>query len=51
MKIVDLILNIDGLLLEESETVNEFIDSIEINSIYPISYEILNEEYFNYAEK
>ena len=44
-KIVDLEIIIDGLLLDDSETVDDFIESIEVNSIYPISYTVLNEEY------
>lgn len=43
-KMVDLKLNIDGLLLKEDESVEGFVESIDINSMYPITYEILNEE-------
>lgn len=46
MKIVDLQLNIDGLLLEDNESVEDFIKSIKVNSCYKIVYEILHEEYF-----
>lgn len=40
--IVDIVLTIDGLILE-NETVDEFIDRIsaEINSAYPILYEVI----------
>lgn len=46
MKIVDLKINIDGLLIGDNETVDDFINRIELinNSNYPITYEILHEE-------
>lgn len=44
MKIVDLQLNIDGLLLEDNESVDDFINSINVNSNYNIVYEVLYEE-------
>ena len=44
-KIVDLQLNIDGLILNNDETVEDFVNSLQVNSIYPIIYTILNEEY------
>ena len=43
MKIVDLQLNIDGLILEDDESVEDFIDTLEVNSSYPILYEVLYE--------
>lgn len=46
MKIVDLRLNIDGLILNDEEDIEEFIKSIKINSIYPIVYEVIYEEEF-----
>ena len=44
MKIVDLKLNIDGMLLEDSETVEDYISKIQkqTNSNYDIVYEILH---------
>ena len=50
MKIVDLKLTIDGLILNDGEDVNDFINSININSIYPILYEIVYEEEFSVDE-
>jgi len=49
MRIVDLQLNLDEVLLKEHETVEELISKIEkiINSNYPVQYEILNEEYYD----
>lgn len=44
MKIVDLQLNIDGLLLNDDESVEDFIKSINVNSTYNIVYEVLYEE-------
>ena len=46
MKIVDLKLNIDGLILNDNESVDDFINSLEINSVYDVIYDILYEEYF-----
>lgn len=43
-KIVDLQLTIDGLILKENESVDDFINSLNVNSSYPIVYEILYEE-------
>ena len=47
MKIVDLQLNIDGLILNDNESVGDFIDSLKVNSSYPITYEILYEENYD----
>ena len=44
MKIVDLQLNIDGLILKDDESVDDFIDSLKVNSNYDIVYEVLYEE-------
>jgi len=44
MKIVDLKLNIDGLILNDDESIEDFIDSIKVNSMYNIVYEVLYEE-------
>lgn len=44
MKIIDLKLNIDGLILNDNETVDEFIKNLNINSIYDVVYEVLYEE-------
>lgn len=46
MRIVDLQLNIDGLLIGEDESVEDYIKRIEkiTNSNYRIVYEILYEE-------
>lgn len=46
LKIVDLKLNIDGLILSDDETVDDVINQITelINSSYPIQYEVLYEE-------
>ncbi len=47
MRIIDLYLNIDGLILDDSISIDDFIDSIQVNSIYPIVYKILNEERYD----
>lgn len=44
MRIVDLQLNIDGLMLNDDETVEDFINQLNINSTYEIVYEVLYEE-------
>ena len=47
MKIVDLQINIDGLMLNENETIESFIESIKANTSYPITYQILHEESYD----
>ena len=50
MKIVDLQLNIDGVLIGRGgETVNDVIQKIQsvINSEYEVNYQILHEEEFD----
>ena len=49
MKLVDLKINIDGLLLGGGETVDDFVNRIEdlIDSHYKLTYEILYEEEVN----
>ena len=42
-RIVDITLTIDGLILK-NQTVDEFVDGLEINSNYPIVYDITYEE-------
>ena len=46
MKIVDLQLNIDGLRLSNSRSVEDIIKDVEkiIDSAYPIKYDVLYEE-------
>ena len=46
MKIVDLQLNIDGVLIGGGETVDDVIQKIKsvINTEYDITYQILHEE-------
>ena len=44
MRIVDLQLNIDGLILNDGETVDDFIDGLNINSSYPVVFDVLYEE-------
>ena len=46
MKIVDLKLNIDGLILADDESVDDYIKSIQglTNSNYKIVCEVLHEE-------
>ena len=44
MKIVDLKLYIDGLILNDDETIDDFIESLNINSVYDIVYEVLYDE-------
>lgn len=49
MKLVDLQLNIDGLLVGGGKTVDDFISEIQkiANTNYDITYQILHEEEFN----
>ena len=46
MRIVDLQLNIDGIILNEGETIEDFIEAIQMvtNSTYTIQYQVLHEE-------
>lgn len=46
MRIVDLQLNIDGLILKDNESVEDFINLIRdvTNSAYDIQYQVLYEE-------
>ena len=44
MKIIDLKLNIDGLILDDDESVEDFVNSIRVNSAYKITWEVLYEE-------
>ena len=44
MRIIDLQLNIDGLILDDDESVDDFINQLNINSVYDIVYEVLYEE-------
>lgn len=48
MKIMDLQLHIDGVLLKDDESIEQLIEKLqkEINSNYPIRYDILYEEPF-----
>ena len=46
-RIVDLQINIDGLILGGGETVDDFIDSINANTTRPITYQILYEESYD----
>ena len=46
-RIVDLQINIDGLILGRGETVDDFIDSINANTTRPITYQILYEESYD----
>ena len=46
MRIVDLQLNIDGLILKDNENIDDFIAAIQkiTNSNYNIQYQVLHEE-------
>ena len=46
MKIIDLKLNVDGLILADGETVESFVAQVEklVNSVYPVKYDVLYEE-------
>lgn len=46
-RIIDLQLNIDGLILGGGETIDDFIESIDANTAYPITYQILHEESYD----
>lgn len=45
---IDIQLNIDGIILKEGENLEDVISKIEkiVNTIYPIKYEIIQEEVY-----
>lgn len=47
-RVVDLQLNIDGIVLKQGENVEDIIQKINevVDTIYPVKYEILQEEYY-----
>ena len=47
-RVVDLQLNIDGIVLQRGENVEDVIQKIEkvVNTIYPVKWEILQEEVY-----
>lgn len=47
MKIVDLRLDIDGLILKDDESVEDFIKNLKVNSSYPIVWKVLYEERYD----
>ena len=49
MKIVDLQINVDGLILKKNESIEDYINKIKnmTNSNYEIQYEILYEEEYD----
>lgn len=49
MKLVDLKINVDGLILKNGESIDDFIDKIEsmTNSNYGLTYEVLHEEEYD----
>ena len=49
MRVVDLKLNIDGLILKDGDNIEGYVKEIEgiTNSIYEIKYEVLYEEIFD----
>lgn len=44
MRIIDLQIQIDGLRLRGGATVEDFIQGLEVDSAYQVTYEILYEE-------
>lgn len=44
MRVVDLKLHIDGLILDDDESIDDFIKSLNILSSYDVVYEVLYEE-------
>ena len=47
-RVVDLQLNIDGIVLQRGENVEDLISKIEkiTNTIYPIKWEVIQEEFY-----
>ncbi|MEE1227166.1 MAG: hypothetical protein UHM08_08715 [Bacteroidales bacterium] len=47
-RVVDLKLNIDGIVLQRGENVEDVIQKIEkvVNTIYPVKWEIIQEELY-----
>ena len=48
-RVVDIKLTIDGIVLPEGKNLEDIISEIEkiVDTIYPIKYEIIQEEYYN----
>ena len=46
---IDVILNIEGIYLKDGENLEDIIKKIEsiVDTIYPIKYEIVQEEYYD----
>ena len=46
---IDIIMNIDGIYLKDGENLEDIIKKIEdiVDTIYPIKYEIIQEEYYD----
>lgn len=48
-RVVDLQLNIDGIVLKQGENVEDIIQKIEqiVDTIYPVKWEIMQEEFYD----
>ena len=49
-RVVDIQLNIDGIVLQEGENIEDIIQKIEkdvIDTIYPIKWEVIQEEFYD----
>ena len=47
-RVVDIIITIDGINLKEGENIEDYLPKIEkmFDTIYPIKYEVTNEEFY-----
>lgn len=48
-RVIDIKLEIDGIVLQEGENLEDIIQKIEkiVDTIYPIKYEIVQEEFYD----
>lgn len=48
-RVVDIQLNIDGIVLQEGENIEDLIKKIEkiTDTIYPVKWEVIQEEFYN----
>ena len=48
-RVVDIQVNIDGIVLHEGENVEDIIQKIEeiVDTIYPVKWEVVQEEFYD----
>lgn len=47
-RVIDIQVNIDGIVLQEGENVEDIIQKIEkiVDTIYPVKWEVIQEEFY-----